>query len=515
MRYVATPLDTYREKLGAFAVWEPDPQAQTGLYRDLREALDLSYDDPRDAVQTWYALASGAARMVWQTLPVDMRDAALEGLGAIATEALNLSLGAADDLAGELGDAVGSVPIIGSIVEVVLEIINAALKLEEMAAKSDEETSADSYDSNRRYTIAAYDDPGQWIAQPIQVYNYLDMRYPHVALIFSLKPCMRQTEKSQRIWLGTDGAKDIGWCGDGRKIWCKQFVNQAAFPPGSERSDICDFQDKGDTCKRYSAISSLFFPWWNPAYPAEPLRRRTKSSVMDPNSLLISQQAALLSNPAANLRARGETVRKASIRIFTAFWAAARTKSGSAFRVGNLMPINSVTRQTGGGGDYLGNFELPVDGSVKEEKLGAAEGFFLREPDGVIEPYTSGDVAEWGVRSPGPPAQPNLGVSIGAYNAAMSATAAFFRARAEMLRNGKVLRTMLQKVKLEDLDPEVRDAVKWSADQGVVQPPIDPEYKLILQARPPRMTRPPARRSSALPVLAAGAAALFLLRRGR
>lgn len=506
---MATPLDTYRQKLGPLAVWEAFPD-YGGVHDDVRAAL-AAQGDPKKTTQAVLAFAADAAMLAWKALPQEFRADMTRALTDLASELAEGLSEAGAEIASKLGNAIEVIPVIGALIKVVLDIV---VQVEKYTKENDRITSDFSYNYSLYRTVEAYARPDQWVAQQMSVRNYLRMSDPHVASLFRLVPCMRQSEEMDRIWFNSAGGKDRGWCGDGISVRCPTFMDADDGEKTYWNCDVVVKKDEGNVCHRTTGISCLFFPWWRTAYAPGPSPLRASVGSPEPaydvNTLVAARQLALISQPAANLVARASTVRNVAERVIETFWAQA--EKGDGFVVRDLH-----------NGNFVGSESLPLD----ENKRGdhAAPGFY-RRPDGIIESYTGDDLTKWGIEPPwaGPPSQPDLGISIAAYNAVVSGMAAFFRGRSEILRNGPVLREMFKRISADSLDPEVKAAAEWSADQGKIQPPIAPQLKANLiatLAKPQRMTRAPGRMGpeggggGALLALGVAGAVAYFLTRGR
>jgi hypothetical protein len=93
--------------------------------------------------------------------------------------------------------------------------------------------------------------------------------------------------------------------------------------------------------------------------------------------------------------------------------------------------------------------------------------------DGLIYAYGDDDTNLYGIPAKtGPQSPKDVAVSIAQYNTVMSATLAFMSARGNFLRNGPVMKALLKDFNVNQFDPGVRDAMKYSRDVGKMLPPL-------------------------------------------
>jgi hypothetical protein len=513
---MGNPFEDYLAKYESLVDWQPLASSTDPDVLALRENLA-----ERDRPSDWFAFSLQSSREVWRALPKELRDQIRGAVLDLVSEALSdvSELGA--DIAGKVADATGSIPVIGQLLAMVAEYVAAWVEWGQVSQEEREKASWWHLDNQRYLTILAYDSPIYWAMWRMEVLNYLKYVGPRAGEgSFAALPCFRRSGSADYLFYTNAGAGDQGWCDQGVPYSCGAgggFIDiEGCWPfPG---------KNAGKECKRVTAISALFFPYWSPVYPAGPLAVHHESS-LNFSDLLIARQSALLSVPDANLRVNGSGVRATADRFVARFYQGLKTMGQAIGRdVLAVVRINS-------NGDWVEtgtDDRLTIDREFIEDFQPSevhANRFYIRE-DGAIVAYDGApdaDTNSWGIPGYGPDEQPNLGITLSQLNTIITASSAFFAARANMLRNGVSMKSLLTAHSVSSYDSEVRAAISYSADQG-----------RLLQRLPKRMEKAPARwnpnapewtivaksvggkrRSSALPVLAAGAAALFLLRRGR
>lgn len=468
---LASYLSDYSLEVG----WISNPTSPSS--RDIRSAID-DLNDPA----TWVGFAAHAVSTVWASLPTQIRNVAQDALTLLVSQALAGASKALEAAGAAVSDAVGAVPIIGMIIDAVMVVIKQFLDLGEQFENEKEEYAAFRYMEASLYTFSKYEHPNDWVLRRSKVSNYLDRRSHDW---FYRPSYSRAGGRSDLIFWNTAGPSDKGECGNGVEMYCgtrqKPLLGQ------------CHKRHKNrDYCERHLMISALFYPFWSPAYPDQ-TSITEKDYVMSggwgesgggtpsvdetSNTLLMARQMALLTSPSVNLQVDANRVLK--IRdIFARGWIQAAGQYGRVegyefpdIEQWGVLPIGHKHIVERGEGAAL--IDAREEKNFSEPSTTARKFYF--DKVGLIHAYrTSDKLGDWGVPTwqRGPHTPVDAAISCAQYNTVLSAVLSFMSARANFLRNGAMMKTLVNEFGADHFDRHVRDAMKYAADVGGPLPPF-------------------------------------------
>lgn len=466
---LAKYFDSYAYDIG----WIPKPEGAVSL--DIKSALSGEYNDP----STWVAFAAHTMQKVWSSLPKNVQMEAQIALGNLIQLGLQNVGALASTAAASAASAVSDVvPLIGAIIEELIVAIQGFIKLAKEIETDREDVAAGHFMDSSRWTVEQYEHPDSWVLKRAKVINFLD-RYKNK---WRVRPSYgRSGGDSDRMFWKTSGPSDSGFCGSGVRMKCGLAAYQSMA--------TCEKHDSSNPfCNRHVSLSCLFYPFYSSAYPdytavTEMVRLtggfgETGGNVTytpaTANSILMARQMALLTSPSVNLRVDADRLLKIRDRFVSYFftfanaWAPGNAGKNSAsegyaqrFGVSPIGKHHIVDR-------VPGSERLTIDPEKKQLPSTKAQNQFYFDSDGLIHPYHADvDLNAWGLPAlRGPQGPGDVAVSCAQYNTVVSATLAFMSARANFLRNGPMMRVLLQDFKSSDFDKGVRSAMKYSADVG-------------------------------------------------
>lgn len=467
----------YLSKIDGLINYQPYMSMSDSVRSDIENLIKNKNDG-----KAWLTFAASSILESWKALPKGVRDDAMDAAYKLLDDALNDIGSIVEDAIGATATTIGeAVPIIGTIVKAVVDLVLKIYEAHVLLNKSEEAYSLVERDDAMSLTIGKYKDPNEWILHQMKVENYLEWKGYRVGKgDWDLRPCFgRNSEESWLMFNEVGGQPDSGSCG-GVPYKCDIDMNCEPNPKSGEGKD----------CVRYLGISSLYFPFWSPSYPSIPVVRPALDSkdlvfdysysYYDMNRILIERQMALLTVPAVNLKVDGEMVQRFADR-FKVYWDSSYKQFGNTLlkidKHGNAISTAKKDRVT-----------IDVRFDENNAPSSSNKRKFYYDKDGLIQPYSGSgaDVSEWGIRAKGGKyGDDYVGISAGSYNAVIGNTLAFFSARANFLRNGLVMKGMLQDYNVNTFWPDVRSAIQYSANYGKMLPTA----QAILQ-QPGRMEKP-------------------------
>jgi hypothetical protein len=443
--------DTYAGTLAVWGDWAPDTTSGRDLLLEARESPTTA-NVARQAVEQ--------LRVTYSTLPPEVRGAVMDAL-RLVSERISEGMEALE----MLGDA----PIVGWVVagiQVVVQIQQG------FAGVADVKRSASNYEHGNGQWSTAYQAAGQGgTYEIVRCKEYAQFVRYRLGGDFDRKPCFtRRGGERDGIFMGTPSPPD----NPGK---CKKQMGRDA---GDSYGPF-----EGNKCGRRLGISALFWPWWSAAYAPMLLPRWQGSPPgasfqagpsEDTNALLAGVQMGLLSDPRKNLAHSFWDVTNKSDRFLA--WFMARADLGGV--LAGVMPLDSDyfvepsgVRKTIDAARDLGHVSSPD-----------AKSFWYFDTAGVVRAYPDQEgsrLDRWGVALP--PGDPEgLGVSLGQYNAVVSARAGFAQRRLATLRNVSLVKAAVAELGLVGIDPPARAAVEYasglSSTAGMLPYPGESQVKL-------------------------------------
>ncbi len=396
------------------------------------------------------------------------------GAGSPAVEALlDLVLRSlsslADTVFAAVGEAIsagfGSIPILNILVDMLDLVIGQFVEIGKMHGDMNAISSRRILAETRIFWIDTYlgEKPDRWLMETRQNVNRPKYRgeagevQPVAGKRWNTAPAWRPTRDQALLFLDKAGRKPSGKC----KVFNSYYLNCPAVLGRVNHTGCVKSvrtKDSADYCVSDITISALFYPWWSPGYPAGPMQiaQAYGNDPWDPNASLIARQLALLTDPASNLRASGRKLSRMTSKFVT-WWAGKE--------LGELYPVDSKGNRTANpGGEFLA-----IDSRRDKTWTGAPRLYY--DHDGLIRSYSGGiDLARWGLFNRDSLGRGkdggNLAVTVAQYNTIVTMTLAFFTSRANMLRNGYLMRGIVETGQVGDLDKDVRAAVRDAAEIG-------------------------------------------------
>lgn len=462
---------------GALAEYLTDYQGEIGWIPptvDPELLFDSLSDLDRNDPATWVAFAGASLQTIWAALPQDVRtevraalqvviDQAIQGIGEISA---NAAAAAARDISGAL-------PFIGAIIEALVALIKGIADVRKNFESQRELTSAQ-WEWAARYKTVQQDDPNRMVFISTLVQNYLHYDSPK----WYLRPCFaRSGGASDSMMVPGAGLPDKGSCSKGVRMDCPGGTTGGFFD-----EDECEFHDdNAKVCERDLGLSSLFYPFWSPAYPD----RSTigyQEGMLSPDQLMVEQQFALLSSPAINLQVNADRLLEIRDRFVKFFFGQVKAYAPPGAKFGLLKITNGKAPGTPVGSRLIIAPEEEKNYAEYQDRL---DKFYLDE-NGMIQVYKGANASldEWGVRAVRGPQTPKFAaISAAQYNAVVGSTLAFMSARAHFLRRGSSMKALLHDFGAQAFDPNVWDAMEYAAAVGTTLP--------MPEAAPPgRLTGP-------------------------
>lgn len=498
---IKSPYEKYAESIDGFVNWVPFPNS--GRSQEIQDLLrSRPGRDNRNDPAAWFAFAVDAVKVSWQALPDDLRREVFAMLNDLIVDAV------ADlvvDVGDQIGNAVDAIPIIGDIIKIAVQLVYVFVDWARIKRNENEHRTVTNLQNAQFNTIKFMDDPRDWVMQRTRVQNYVKWMGRRTGKgDWTLRPSMRNSLGIDRMFWVDEGKRDSGWCGEGVGMKCPEFWD------GAKQYGGCTPHKSGNEayyCKRDIAISALFYPYWSPAYPPEPIVTYVDDGP-DPNALLMARQLALLSNPDANLRVKGRRLRDKSNHFIDYF-----IHMMKAFGVNDkpgFLEINNDHQAPGTDREDRLLIDEQENPNYSPSKSNMTRFYF--RPDGIIEPYSrasGNDPARWGVRTKSGDSG-NMALSIDQYNSVVGMTNAFFAARANMLRDGALMKGLKADHGLNKYDEEVRAAISYAAGQGKTLPVYAPLLTKASEYSPKRTLVGPISRSGRVVGLGGGGAGALL-----
>ncbi len=485
--------------------WIPD--ASSTVSKQITAALDGESNDPA----AWISYGATALQRVWDAFPADARNAMRDQFSKLVARGLQGVGAISDSIQGALSSSTNAVPIIGAIIEGVIQLVFGFISIAKASEDTKKQTAAARFMDATRYTVERYEHPNSWVLKKSKVTNYLNRKDRD----WWIKPSFSRSGGASDLMFTTRaGVGDKGKCGgNGVEVRCGTKTR----PYSSD----CSKRDKDETyCTRYVMISALFFPFWSTAYPDKDAitekkietnqnmtgRGTFEAKKVTANSLLIARQMALLSSPSVNLRVEARRL----IRFRDRFekWFLGQSLQFGQGKVMKVLPVGKNRKVVRGKGT------LTIDAAKRSDLPGKndANQFYL-DDDGLIQTYRPDvDRTAWGlVAKRGPQTPDDVAITVAQFNTVLGATLAFMSARANFLRNGPIMKVLLKDFKLKDFDPRVRDAMKYAAETNKML--SAPTATRTLPKRSAKRRADASESGASLGVVAAVAAAGYALLR--
>ena len=514
---MANPLQKYYAQISGLTGFNPERIPSAGA-----EVMDAVAQ--RNDPSSWVAYSATAIRGAWAALPDDTREDMYNAISEVIDRALDNAANITDGMA-EAAATVNSLPVIGQILGMVIKVVGEVYGGVKQFNAINAKISAQHKAQRILLTFGRYDDPREWVFQSMKLANYSQFVSHRAQGNWSREPCFQRAGLgTNKMFVAKAGTADVGKCGHmkGVKVRCPSHRDLGY--EDCKRYYTRESKNPSHWCHRSLAISSLWYPYWSPSYAAGPIANIFQGQgEQDPNGILMGRQMMLLADPYSNLRVIGDDVRAMSDQ-FVAYW---RQMMG-VFAVDGKLGLLHIDEDGNAPGTAKAD-RYTVDEEEDPKYTGASElmNRFYFDDVGRIQPYQGmgARVNEWGIRTVDGAGKGkdggSLAVSIGAYNAVVTNTLAFFTARANMLRNGSRMRGLLQDHPVKTLDPAVQAAVQYASAEGGMLPPPPPAPTRQLwdpAVRPKRAILRPGGVDGkskgippVVPLAAAGAAAIFLL----
>lgn len=454
----------------------PDPE------RLLESISELDRNDPA----SWVAFAGASLQTIWDALPAEVRSEVWDALQDLVDRAIaEVPDIVANAVASAASDAAEAIPFIGAIIKALVIVIKSIVDVHENFESQRDQTSSQ-WKWAARYDTVRQDHPDEMVFKTTYVRNYLDYRSPR----WYLRPCFGRSSGNANLMLvPSPGPKDTGsGCKDGVRMDCPGGAAGGFFD-----EEDCDFHDKdAKPCDRSLGLSSLFYPFWSPAYPD--VRSIGGSEGLSPDQLMIEQQFALLSSPSVNLRVNADRLLEIRDRFVDHFFGQSKMAAPPGAEFG-LVKVNAKGIAPG----TAVKDRLTIAPEREEDYAPYADRpdkFYLDE-FGLIHAYPGADASldSWGVRATRGPQTPKMAaVTAAQYNAVVSSTLAFMSARSNFLRQGPIMKALLHDFDPYDFDPNVIAAMQYAADVGGSMPmPTWVPGRKGDDAKPKRVERLPER----------------------
>ena len=474
---MANALEKYFGEIKGLTGFNPEVSKESG--KAVMAAIN-GRNDP----SAWLAYAGTAIKQAWDALPKGIREKMRDAINDIIQDALDEVQGITDALS-ETAEVANAAPIIGQIIGAVIVLVGEIVGAVKGTKAINRNISTYHKAMRMSLTFENYSDPRDWVFKSMKLENYTQYVEPRKQGNWSREPCFgRAGLATDRMFSKRVGASDVGRCGHKNGVKMKCPMKRDFGYEDCERYYKRESQNPSNYCSRHLGISALFYPYWSPAYASNPISNAYMGTSADPNAILMGRQTMLLADPYSNLRVVSASLLDMTDR-FVAFWKHALDTFAvdgkkALLKIdenGNAPGTNTSDRYTI---DERENPNYTASHTLKNR--------FYFDEHGRILPYTGmASVNEWGIRASGGSGRGtdggSLAVSVGAYNAVITNTLAFFTARSSMLRNGGRMRGLLIDHPKSSLDPAVQAAVQYAADKGVMLPgPMVPVKQMKFQA---------------------------------
>jgi hypothetical protein len=451
------PWTDYTDHLAELGEWSP----MGAVARDAVAMVKENPGGPEVALQAVQLL-----QKTWQTLPQEIRNAAMGALKSVGDQVFEAWDKAAASMDGNF------------IAGIVVAGIDAVFQIAEgIKGTNDIKRAASNYEhgnaqakSMRGYPgHAGVFDPHGGLYTVVTCYTYSQFVKLRPGGNYDVKPCFtRAGLERDRIFIGhaspADGTKKV----DGSPACAyerKQRVGDS-FGPFNY-----------GPCHRKLGISAMLWPWWSAAYEAKPLQRWQGSPEgapfqaglsADTNALLIGQQTNLITDATVNLQQSMRTMEN-RVQAFLNFWdwhtvgKYATPPAGQQVGTTTVHQIWKSNMRDGGESKLIDPREDP-----NHEPSKSAAAYWYYDATGAIQPYDNQPDASrdlWGVALPDAPAnQPqSLGVTITQYNAVLAARTAFAERRLATLRTPALVRGIITDVGgVDQLDRQAKNAIEYA-----------------------------------------------------
>ncbi len=384
-------------------------------------------------------LAFDAMSIAWQALPADVRNQAISAL---------------NNVAGTISQSIGSVPIIGDVINVIIIAFTAISDSHKLVKKVYKSAAKHKLNVAQFEQFKSAIHPTDWIYTAQKIKLYKDPSCTNL-----LKDCYRTRPCLYPI--GNDNAV-VGWKSLPKATWScgsgKEYNRALHIGKYKENSD-------SKSCDAWCMFSSLFYPFWSPNSAGNLEKDKVRScteplpvykgnegdDIFDPNVILIQQQAALLGDSLTNLRADSARV----IDIYNGFMKFFKSARIKAVKIDDKYITKNDVVYSGSRYWKDDNGFLNVYGAATQSVGTTMYSDIAHTPDYHKEYWD-----EYGDR--------NTSINAGAYNAIVGMTRAFFTARAGFLANTEAMNVFANdklsgKKIIDALDPAVKNAVKVAA----------------------------------------------------
>lgn len=434
--------------------------------------LDIGYPEIMEIIaaptdqRRWSEFALKVVREVWMALPASLRQDMRSAIGLIIKFVEEAVIEAIGPIIGTLTSTLEAFPLIGAVIKMVGELVGQIVDAVRDIKAIYTAWSGMQKNIEQLKTFYYSGHPTQWVAALLHDFTYPYYESKSSDRINNMKwrrrPCISPSWRDSAVWGLGHAERPEGNCLPGRALKVTAKMNLVQKWPES-------FENRsGTSCSSECAVSCLFFPFWSTNHPAVPLRvyagggqTADDDVVVDPNILLMERQTALLADPLTNLSASGAAVRRAHDAFVRYF------KDQLLFA--GLWPVNED-----GMISSPQRFAIASGYNVEEEHTLGAPKFYWGS-DGTIRMYaarpgeTPPDVALYGVPALGPENPGStwtsdkrlLAYTVGAFNAVVRASKAFFHARRSFLLNVWDIRMLIDyRPDMNIYDPDIHDAMR-------------------------------------------------------
>ena len=456
----------------------------------IKEAGDavMKAVNKRNDPTSWMAYAGTAIKQAWSALPKEIRQQMYNAINDVIQAALEQAEFISSAMS-EVAENMNALPIIGAIIGAVIKLIGEIVSAVKSTQAVNKGISGYHQAMRMSLTFDSYPDPRDWVFKSMKLENYTQYVKSRKQGNWSRQPCFRRAGlATNRMFAAKVGVPDVGKCGHKKGVKMKCPQKRDFGYEDCDRFYKRQSKNPSSWCRRHLGISALFYPYWSPTYAAEPINNSYVGTDADPNGILMGRQTMLLTDPYSNLRVVSAELLDMSDR-FIAFWRHAM----ETFAVNGKKALLRIDENGNAPGtDKADRYTIDEQRDPNYTGSQSLMNRFYFDTDGRIVPYPGmkAGVNEWGIRVSGGAHRGtgggSLAVSVGAYNAVITNTLAFFTARSNMLRNGNRMRGLLMDHAKGDLDPAVRAAVQYAADKGGMLPgPGVPIKQMKFQAPEP------------------------------
>lgn len=404
-------LDKYLGKIAPYVGFQKGFQ-EDDVVAELAAQLEQSGRAGQGAV-----FAFGIMRTAWRAMPPSVRDAARE----ILEDALENAL-------SQISEGIGDIPVAGWIADIVIQLFKAFGEAKHAVDENNEAWSLQQYNERQVKTFLRAKHPTDWVwaRENGELYMHYGGGVDYDR--WRERPALPPVTGQARVVGFPVGNPTSGLCSPG-----KPFRNVG---------DNWYEKDKSPRCSYSTQFSSLFYPFWSPAVPAQPLpyygievwpkNAPFKDVGEDPNKILIERQALLIGDPVTNLQASGKSVQRRLDGFLSWFKFA-------------LKPGVKVDPTFVNGRDAYHVKDAPT---------------YYLDKNGLMHPYAGAVKA--GVASIDHVIAEKDGVRVTSaiYSCIVGMCRAFFTARAAFLGNMDAMKVFVEQGLVNTFDPNVRSAVK-------------------------------------------------------